>query len=580
MTGVPVRSTKFASWVDEDAWMETMKGTKWKHVLNEEETNVKSYITLPSIKKRISSYVNYYTTLQKHTMPSIPFRHNFVEIQWQSAFFKTWSFIGTNQSHECRDVLLTPGAVYCTVDIKDGEEYFELQCWTDPYAKEPAWKISPVGPEISCMNNTLYYLGVKHKLMYYQVWSCGMDGKNKKCIYTEPSNEVNLAIHRLADGKTIFSRENSQDFSYFDFNMKPTHKYSNPKGNYGIDWEWSKYGFRITKEHNLKTFWIGSKKLLSIPAGEILVDPFAVWAGNLPCLVQVSEPIGMSYYILHEHSIELVQKTKSHLQSKRVWAISKDGTNVYGIITYKKNKPPKHLLAIGYGSYGMPSTTGPVLTRWGPLVENGWAILYTFLRGGGDHTDEWAKAGRIGGREKTIEDFSSLIRICQKEYSISPRDTMIYGRSAGGLLMGGTIAKNPNGELMRGVYAEVPYVDELRTTTNPELPLTTLEHNEFGNPSDHLKDFMDVALLSPADTATILSIPTIFVLARTAENDSQVFTYESVKWIRRLRKQGAPKICIIEKGQGHFTPPELQQKQWAVDCALLDGWIHNDLRQK
>lgn len=576
MTGVPVRSTKFASWMDEDAWMETMKGPKWKKVLDEEESLVESYTKLPSVKKNISKYIEYYKNLQ--TKPSIPFRHNLVEIEWISTFFKTWSFIGSKDIHECRDILLTPNAVYCTVDIKDGEEYFELQCWTDPYAKEPAWKMSPVGPEISCVNNTLYYLGVKHKLMYYQLWSCGMDGKNKKCIYTEPSAEVNLAIQRLADGKTIVSRENSQEFSYFDIAMKPSYKYTAPKGDYGIDWEWARYGFRITKEHNQKTFWLRSKKLLSIPAGEILVDPFAVWAGQLPCLVHVSEPVGISYYILHEHSIELIQKTKSHLQSKRVWAVSKDGTNVYGIITYKNNKPPKHLLAIGYGSYGMPSTTGPVLTRWGPLVEDGWAILYTFLRGGGDHTDAWAKAGRIGGREKTIEDFTSLILDCQKEYSISPRNTMIYGRSAGGLLMGGTLAKHPNGSLMSGVYAEVPYVDELRTTTNPELPLTTLEHNEFGNPSNRLQDFVDVALLSPADTASVVFTPSVFVLARTAENDSQVFTYESVKWIRRLRTHGGLKLCIIEKGQGHFTPPELQHTQWATDCALLNAWIHQELR--
>ena len=578
MTGVPVRTTKFATWIDEDAWMETMKGPRWKNILDEEESIVKSYTRLPSIKKRISSYMNYYNTLEKHTQPSIPFRHNLVEIQWQSAFFKSCSFIGSKETHNCRDILLTPGAVYCTVDIKDGEEYFELQCWTDPYAKEPAWKISPVGPEISCVNNTLYYLGVKHKLMYYQIWSCAMDGTHKKCIYKEPSAEVNLAIHRLADGKTIFSRENSQDYSYFDVSMNPTYKYTTPKGNYGIDWEWPKYGFQITKEHNQKTFWLHSKKLLSIPAGEILVDPFAVWSGRLPCLVQVSQPIGMSYYTLTENALVLLQEPKTSLHSKRIRAISKDGTAVFGIVTY--NQRPKHLLAIGYGAYGMPSTTGPVLTRWGPLVENGWAILYTFLRGGGDHTDEWAKAGRIGGREKTIEDFEALVMACQKELSIGSKDTMIYGRSAGGLLMGGTLAKHPNGTLMSGVYAEVPYVDELRTTTNPNLPLTTLEHNEFGNPSEVLQDFMEVALLSPADTASTLSAPTIFVLARTAENDSQVFTYESVKWIRRLRKQGAPKLCIIEKGQGHFTPPDLQYKQWAVDCALLDSWIHQDLRQK
>jgi len=134
---------------------------------------------------------------------------------------------------------------------------------------------------------------------------------------------------------------------------------------------------------------------------------------------------------------------------------------------------------------------------------------------------------------------------------------------------------------MKAVYAEVPYVDELRTTSNDELPLTTLETNEFGNSMIRLEDFIQVGLLSPADSATVLQTPTILVLARSAIHDSQVFTYESVKWIRRLRaNQGAkdaPKLCIIEKDQGHFTPPDATVKQWSLDCAILDAWIEKEL---
>ena len=89
--------------------------------------------------------------------------------------------------------------------------------------------------------------------------------------------------------------------------------------------------------------------------------------------------------------------------------------------------------------------------------------------------------------------------------------------------MGGTLTKNPTGNLMAAVYTEVPYVDELRTTTNHELPLTQLEFNEFGAPSERLSDFMSVGLLSPADAATTTASPAVFVLTRTAENDSQVF---------------------------------------------------------
>ena len=92
---------------------------------------------------------------------------------------------------------------------------------------------------------------------------------------------------------------------------------------------------------------------------------------------------------------------------------------------------------------------------------------------------------------------------------------------------------------------------------------------------------MSVGLLSPADAATVSASPAIFVLTRTAENDSQVFDYESVKWSRRLRESshgGAPKLCIVERGQGHFTPPDRVLEQWSTDCALLDSSIQGDLR--
>ena len=565
MTGVPVRHTKFASWIDEDAWMEKMSGPAWKRVLKEEADLVKIHTGKPEVKKRISNYLELYKSLSAKKLEDIPFQSGLIQIKWQSEFFKTWWFINSpEKKHECRDVVVGDDGVYCTVDIGNGAEHFELQKWPGPYAKSPEYKISPVGPDVAVIEQTVYYLGVINKLHYYQLWK--LENNKRTCIYKEPSDEINLALHRLEDGRVLFSKENSQEFTYYTLpSMNQTHKYN------GAEWAWKRHGFSITKQYGKKIFWKNTKKLLELEAGEILVDPYAVHSGILPCLVYITTPIGSSYYSLNEDSLTLIDEKHQKLTSRRIQGISKDGTLVYGILTYTKS--PKQLLGIGYGAYGMESHTSPIMTRWGPLVNSGWAILYTFLRGGGDHNEAWAKAGRIEGRHKTIEDFEALVVAAQKTLSISPAKTAIYGRSAGGLLMGGCLANHPGGSLASAIYAEVPYVDELRTTTNPELPLTTLEHNEFGNPSDRLEDFLSVGLLSPADTATILLSPSVFVLTRTAEFDSQVFAYEPVKWIRRLRKGGGLKLAIIESGQGHFTPPDKTLKQWATDCALLDSWM-------
>lgn len=562
MTGIPVRDTKFAKWLDEDAWMERMTGPKWSAVLNEEATLVKSYTNKPEVKKFIKESAEFY---KKYDGLVILYNTDNLVIEQVNNFFKRWWFQSLpNDRHDSRDVIESNNCAYSTVDIKDGQEYFELQKWS---GNNLEFKFSPVGPDIAIVNKTLYYLGVKNKLQYYELWQCDLSGKNRKCIYREKSPEVNLALHRLDDGRVLLSTENSQEFTYYSLpDLKKTSKYSNK-----ADWAWKSMNLIITKSHGKKILYRGSKKLIEIEAGQILVDPYAVHLGKKQCSIYVITPTETSKYNLTSNTLIPQDSIKDDLTMKRIKGVSTDGTIVYGILTYKHK--PKHLFAIGYGAYGMESNTGPVNTRWGPLVNNDWAILYTFIRGGGDHDEAWAKAGRVDGRHKTIQDFEALVRSTQNIMNIKPSNTVIYGRSAGGLLMGGCLVNHPHGSLMTGVYAEVPYVDELRTTTNADLPLTNLEHNEFGNPTQRLEDFISVALLSPADTALILKTPDIFVLTRTAEFDSQVFAYEPVKWIRRLRQGGGQKLCIVEKDQGHFTPPDTTMQQWATDCALINFMV-------
>ena len=103
MTGVPVRHTKFASWIDTDAWMEKMSGARWKAVLKEEEALVDSYTKKPEIKKRINKYLELY---KKTEDMQIIFKQPSIAIDWQSNFFKSWWFITCPEiRHSCRDVL-------------------------------------------------------------------------------------------------------------------------------------------------------------------------------------------------------------------------------------------------------------------------------------------------------------------------------------------------------------------------------------------------------------------------------------------------------------------------------------------
>ena len=61
-----------------------------------------------------------------------------------------------------------------------------------------------------------------------------------------------------------------------------------------------------------------------------------------------------------------------------------------------------------------------------------------------------------------------------------PARIACYGGSAGGLLMGAVLNLAP--EKYAVSIAQVPFVDALTTILDPDLPLSALEWEEWGNP--------------------------------------------------------------------------------------------------
>ncbi len=591
MTSNEIRDTPFATWRDPDAWMESMRGPRWKAVLRQETSYSQKYIQSHAVKKRLGSFRAYYEKASdRDTHLRFTAANGQVEIILLNRFFLQWRFTNSSQWRMCRDLAVSEsGDVWNTHDIGSGAETFQLSYFSKDSTK-PVWKKAPVGPDVVMKDGLCYYLGVENKLRYNKLYVCdAKTGKENQVLFENKNPQINMALHKFANKRFLMSLEDSQDFIYYNVQGRSLQKgakkfisecqISDPIDSEGPN-------FVITKHHGEKTLWKCHKKpqkLLHIHAGEIIPNPWALWEG-LPMIdMWVLKPdSGASYYVFDGvHFQTIIPPSPTGLVCDRYSAKSKDGTKVHYLVCHKENRIPKHLMVIGYGAYGMTTGIGNIYLRWAPLLENGWAIATTFLRGGGDYDEAWAKAGRLEGREKTIDDFVACIQDIQKRLRISAKDTVIHGRSAGGLLVGGALQRYPHGELMKGIYTEVPYVDELRTTTNPELPLTQLEYNEFGNPARSVQEFLSVGSLSPADAATEIRPKNIFVLNRTAEHDSEVFAYESVKWIRRLRAhQGvsdAPKMLVFEVGQGHFTPPDQAIQQHTLDAALLDAWVEGEL---
>jgi len=127
---------------------------------------------------------------------------------------------------------------------------------------------------------------------------------------------------------------------------------------------------------------------------------------------------------------------------------------------------------------------------------------------------------------------------------------VIYGGSAGGLLVGAAVNLRP--ELFGGVIGAVPFVDVLNTISDAELPLTPPEWVEWGDPIRDANAYTTIASYSPYDNIrNDIDYPPI--LATGGLTDYRVTYWEPAKWVARLRDeaQGGPFFLKMNMEAGH-----------------------------
>ena len=141
--------------------------------------------------------------------------------------------------------------------------------------------------------------------------------------------------------------------------------------------------------------------------------------------------------------------------------------------------------------------------------------------------------------------------------------------SAGGLLIGAVVNMRP--DLFRAAIAAVPFVDVITTMLDPDIPLTTSEYDEWGNPND--KTYYDYILsYSPYDNVYETAYPNMLVT--TGFHDSQVQYWEPAKWVAKLRdyNTGENKIYLyteMESGHGGASGRFKQHKETAMIYAFM-----------
>mgnify|MGYP003326513853 FL=1 len=169
----------------------------------------------------------------------------------------------------------------------------------------------------------------------------------------------------------------------------------------------------------------------------------------------------------------------SRYESKRLWATATDGTKVPVDIAYLRGTEPNGsapLAVYGYGSYESSVPPWFSVARLS-LLERGavWALVHP--RGGGELGREWYLQGRLEHKRNTFTDTIASIEHLVSEGWGHPNKVSLRGGSAGGLLVGACVTMRP--ELLRAAVAEVPFVDVVNSMSDPSLPLTITEWEEW-----------------------------------------------------------------------------------------------------
>lgn len=240
--------------------------------------------------------------------------------------------------------------------------------------------------------------------------------------------------------------------------------------------------------------------------------------------------------------------------SERLWAEAADGTRIPISLVRHRDTPVDGTapgLLYGYGAYEAPTMPYFAMSRIS-LLDRGFVFAIAHVRGGGELGRPWYDGGKELAKPNTFSDFVACGRVLVDEGYVAADRLLAEGGSAGGLLIGAAVNLAP--ELFRAVHAAVPFVDPLTTILNPELPLTVMEWEEWGNPIEDAEVYACMKAYSPYENIRETEYPAI--LATTSLNDTRVEVTEPAKWVARLRDRATngddrPILLKTEMVAGH-----------------------------
>ncbi len=199
------------------------------------------------------------------------------------------------------------------------------------------------------------------------------------------------------------------------------------------------------------------------------------------------------------------------------------------IYKHKPNKSP--CLLRGYGCYGTYEHASESEFYYA-LLERGFTIAISHLRGGGEYGYWGYDQGRMMNKKNTFIDFIQTADFLVAK-GITTRDKLAcWGRSCGGLLISASLNMRP--DLCKVALCGVPFINPIETLSTYKTPLGLESQSELGNPEDP-KVRKYIESYAPLENIqTNATYPNMFIY--TNLNDSLVPYKEPINYYEKMKE--------------------------------------------
>jgi prolyl oligopeptidase len=240
----------------------------------------------------------------------------------------------------------------------------------------------------------------------------------------------------------------------------------------------------------------------------------------------------------------------SFFQTRIVSYKSKDSTDIYMYLTYRKNLKPDTstpVLMYAYGGYGIP-TLPYYEPAYEMLMKRNAIIAIPLVRGGGEFGSDWHDAGRKKNKQNSVDDIACAARwLIDNKFSRNDK-IVLMGGSQGGWLMAEAMVQFP--QLFKAGVARAGLYDLLRYHLFSRTG--SIGYDEFGNPEDS-SEFDYLCKISPYhNIKNQVTYPSCLIM--TGTHDDRVVPFHSYKLLASLQENGNPSnpyLLYLEDNAGH-----------------------------